>query len=141
MADKSIGTESFATEKKKIVKKRLRLAFIGCGGICQTHIAAIAKIPELEIVAGCDIDPERLEVMKTKDSYGRDVVDPTNGIYVRFDDFGDSSVNVAVKQYVLVAERVAYVDKAKEVIYEALNEAGITIPFPQCDLHIIADEA
>lgn len=66
MADKSIGTESFATEKKKTVKKRLRLAFIGCGGICQTHIAAIAKIPELEIVAGCDIDPERLEVMKTK---------------------------------------------------------------------------
>ena len=66
MADKSIGTESFATEKKKAVKKRLRLAFIGCGGICQTHIAAIAKIPELEIVAGCDIDPERLEVMKSK---------------------------------------------------------------------------
>ena len=80
-----------------------------------------------------------MEVMKTKDAYGRDVVDPTYGIYIRFSDFGDSSVNVAVKQYVLVAERIAYVDKAKEVIYAALNDAGITIPFPQCDVHMKED--
>ena len=77
-----------------------------------------------------------MEVMKTKDKYGRDVVDPAYGINVRFSDFGESSVNIAVKQYVLVAERVAYVDKAKEVIYTALNNAGITIPFPQCDVHM-----
>ncbi|MBR5905211.1 MAG: mechanosensitive ion channel, partial [Bacteroidales bacterium] len=80
-----------------------------------------------------------MEVMKTKDKYGRDVVDPAYGIYVRFSDFGDSSVNIAVKQYVLVAERIAYVDKAKEVIYTALNKAGITIPFPQCDVHMKDD--
>ena len=80
-----------------------------------------------------------MEVMKTKDKYGRDVVDPAYGIYVRFSDFGDSSVNIAVKQYVLVAERIAYVDKAKEVIYTALNNAGITIPFPQCDVHMKDD--
>ena len=82
-----------------------------------------------------------LEVMKTKDAYGRDVVDPAQGIIVRFDDFGDSAVNVSVKQYVLVAERIAYVDKAKEVIYDALNEAGITIAFPQCDVHIVSEDA
>ena len=56
-----------------------------------------------------------------------------------FDSFGDSSVNLAVKQYVLVAERIGYVDRAKEVIYEALNNAGISIPFPQRDIHIIAE--
>ena len=81
-----------------------------------------------------------MEVMKTKDAYGRDVVDPAYGIYVRFGEFSSSSVDVAVKQYVLVAERIAYVDKAKEVIYNALNEAGITIPFPQCDVHMIKDD-
>jgi small-conductance mechanosensitive channel len=41
---------------------------------------------------------------------------------------------------VLVAERIGYVDKAKEVIYESLNDAGITIPFPQCDVHLKHDE-
>ena len=81
-----------------------------------------------------------MEVMKTKDSYGQDVVDPAYGIFVRFSDFNNSSVDVAVKQYVLVSERIAYVDKAKEVIYNALNQAGITIPFPQCDVHMIKDE-
>ena len=81
-----------------------------------------------------------LEVLKTKDKYGRDIVDPTYGIYIRFGDFGDSSVNVAVKQYVLVPERIGYVDRCKELVYELLNEGGITIPFPQCDVHMIKDD-
>ena len=83
---------------------------------------------------------QAMEVLKTKDNYGRDVVDPKNGIYVRFDNFGDSAVDVAVKQYVLVPERSGYIDRAKEVIYKALNENGISIPFPQCDVHVIKDE-
>ena len=81
-----------------------------------------------------------MEVMKTKDNYGREVVDPQYGIYVRLGNFGDSSVDIVVKQYVLVPERIAYVDHAKEVIYNALNENGITIPFPQCDVHLIHDD-
>jgi small-conductance mechanosensitive channel len=49
----------------------------------------------------------------------------------------DSAVDINVKQYVLVAERIVYVDRAKEVIYAALNDAGITIAFPQCDVHLV----
>ncbi len=59
MADKSIGTKSFATSSIKRVTKRLRWAFIGTGGISGTHIGAIRQIPEIEIVAGCDIKPDR----------------------------------------------------------------------------------
>ena len=81
-----------------------------------------------------------LEVMKDKDTYGRDVVEPTYGIQVRFGDFTDSSVDVMVKQYVLQPERIRYVEKCKEVVYKTLNENGITIPFPQRDLHIITEE-
>ena len=80
-----------------------------------------------------------MQVLRTKDAYGREIVEPKKGIYVVFDSFGDSSVNLAVKQYVLVAERIGYVDRAKEVIYEALNNAGISIPFPQRDIHIISE--
>lgn len=81
-----------------------------------------------------------LEALKTKDAYGREVVDPSYGIYIRFDDFGDSSVNVAVRQYVLVPEQIEYVYRCKELIYKILAENGITIPFPQRDVHMIADE-
>jgi len=80
-----------------------------------------------------------VEALKTKDSYGRDIVDPARGIYIRFGEFGESAVEVAVKQYVLVPERIAYVDRCKELVYKVLNEGGITIPFPQCDVHMKND--
>ena len=78
---------------------------------------------------------EAMQQMRTKDSYGREIVDPKKGVYVVVDNMSDSAVDIAVKQYVLVAERIGYVDRAKEVIYDALNAAGIVIAFPQCDVH------
>lgn len=80
---------------------------------------------------------EALKVLQTKDSYGRDIVDVKKGLTVALDEFGDSSVDLAVKQFVLVAERSAYIAKAKEIIYNTLNENDITIPFPQRDIHVI----
>ena len=81
-----------------------------------------------------------LEVLKKKDKYGRDIVEPTYGHYIRFDDFGDSSVNVAVRQYVLVSEQIEYRYQCKELIYKILAENNITIPFPQRDVHMIDDK-
>ena len=98
---------------------------------------------EVGVAYGTDFEKVRevlesgLEVLKTKDSYGRDVVDPSYGIKILFGNFGSSSVDVKVKQFVLVPERIAYIDRCKELVYKLLNEAGITIPFPQCDVHMI----
>ena len=83
---------------------------------------------------------EGLQVLRKKDAYGRDIVEPNYGFYIRFDDFGDSSVNVAVRQYVLVPEQIEYVYQCKELIYKILKENGITIPFPQRDVHMINDK-
>ena len=80
-----------------------------------------------------------MQTMRTKDEYGREIVDPKYGVYVRLGEFNDSSLSVAVKQYVISSEHVAYADKAKEMIYNALNNNGITIPFPQRDIHIISE--
>ena len=66
MADNSVGTESFAVAKEEKVTKKLRWAIVGCGGISETHLAAIKQIPQIEVVAGCDIKPERLKLMKEK---------------------------------------------------------------------------
>ena len=39
--------------------RRIRLALVGCGRISRNHFEAIAKLPELELVAVCDVVPER----------------------------------------------------------------------------------
>ena len=82
---------------------------------------------------------EGMQKMRAKDRYGREIVDPKYGFNVVVGNMSDSAVDINVKQYVLVAERIGYVDRAKEVIYESLTAAGITIPFPQCDVHLIPD--
>ena len=79
---------------------------------------------------------EALKTLYSQDEFGRDVVDPKRGITVAFSDFGESSVDLVVKQFVLVEKRAAYMASAKELIYNTLNENGIEIPFPQRDLYI-----
>ncbi|MGN0867692.1 MAG: Gfo/Idh/MocA family protein [Oligosphaeraceae bacterium] len=41
--------------------QRLRVAILGTGNISRSHIAAFQHLPQAEIVAGCDILPERRE--------------------------------------------------------------------------------
>ena len=41
------------------IPARLRVAFIGTGGICVKHLDAYSRLPEFEVVASCDIKPER----------------------------------------------------------------------------------
>ena len=99
------------------------------------------KIP-VGVAYGADVEQVRgiiskaMEQMKTRDKYNREIVDPARGISVAFSDFGESSVDLVVKQFVIVEEEVAYVAKAKEIIYDALNANGIEIPFPQRDVYI-----
>ena len=52
-----------ATEYKG---KKFRIALIGCGGIAQTHLNALKDFPDVEVVAGVDINPARLKVMEEK---------------------------------------------------------------------------
>lgn len=41
--------------------RTIRTAFIGCGGISATHLRSVQQIPDVKIVAFCDIVPERAE--------------------------------------------------------------------------------
>ena len=67
MAEKSVSTDSLAMEKKQTFSgKKFRVAFIGCGGIAHTHLAALASMPDVEVVAGVDIDPDRFAAMESK---------------------------------------------------------------------------
>ena len=79
---------------------------------------------------------EALKQLQVKDKYGRDVVDPKRGVTVRFDSFGDNSINLTVLQFTTVDTHFTYAAQAKEIIYKTLNENGIEIPFPQQDIYV-----
>lgn len=79
---------------------------------------------------------EALQPLMTKDKYGRDVVDPSFPIDVRFDSFGDSCINLVVALYTTVETHYTFPARAKEAIYNAFHENGIEIPFPQRDVYI-----
>ena len=79
---------------------------------------------------------EALEPLLTKDKAGRDIVDPSFPIDVRFDGFGDSCVNLIVALYTTVETHYTFPSRAKEAIYNAFYENGIEIPFPQRDLYV-----
>ena len=92
---------------------------------------------------GTDIEKARqvlvdaMKPLQGTDDSGMKIVDEKLGVYVTVEEFGDNSVDIAVKQFVLVPQRNSYLARAREVIYNALKEAGIEIPFPQRDIHII----
>ena len=44
--------------------KKLRIGFIGTGGIANSHIAAYLKQPDVEIVALADLIPGKAEAFK-----------------------------------------------------------------------------
>ena len=51
------------------MEKKLRVGIIGCGGIANgKHMPSLKKIPEVEMVAFCDIIVERAE--KAAKDYG-----------------------------------------------------------------------
>jgi len=42
------------------MKKTIKVAIIGTGGISECHIEGYKKLPEVELYAFCDINRERL---------------------------------------------------------------------------------
>ncbi len=52
-------------------------------------------------------------------------------------EFGESSVNLQVVAWVPVVTQYSDDCEILECVYTTLNKAGITIPFPQRDLHIV----
>ena len=101
---------------------------------------------EVGIKYGTDIEKARqvlVEAMKPLqgvDETGLSIVEDKTGVYVTVEEFGNDAVIIAVKQFVLVPKRNIYRAKAREAIYNALKEAGIEIPYPQRDIHIINDK-
>ncbi|MBQ7346432.1 MAG: Gfo/Idh/MocA family oxidoreductase [Clostridia bacterium] len=64
-----MGLDDFKeNQEKKVVdaSKKVRIAFIGCGWIAGSHIKALLKQPDVEIVAGADLIPGKAKAFFEK---------------------------------------------------------------------------
>ena len=102
----------------------------------------LLKIP-VTVRYGTDLEKARRVILEAleplimkKDKFGRDIIDPTFGVDIRLDHFGDSAVNLFVVLYSTVETHYTFPARALEAIYKAFSENGIEIPFNQHDIYI-----
>ncbi len=57
---------------------------------------------------------------------------------IGIEEFADSSVNVGMRYWVPTKQYFQILYQANLAVYEALNRAEITIPFPQRDIHVLS---
>ncbi|MDJ0709590.1 MAG: mechanosensitive ion channel [Woeseiaceae bacterium] len=138
------GTEGFV-EEVDVFTTTLRLPdktkiIIPNGQIMETQIINYTEAEDrrLDLVVGIgyedDIDKARdvlLAAIK-KSEYVLD--EPAPAVSVA--ELGDSSVNLAVRPWVKSARYAPASHEVTERIKKALDDAGISIPFPQRDIHV-----
>ena len=111
----------------------------------RNHRYELIKIP-VGVAYGSDIEQVRRIIIeaitpacKVRTASGQRITDERQSIAVSFVNFGDNSVDLCVCVWMLVEEKIGLTGRIKELIYNALNENNIEIPFPQRDIHIRND--
>lgn len=56
----------YEIEKGNVLMKKLRVGLIGLGGVAEAHLEGYKEVGSIEVVAGAEIHPERLERMVNK---------------------------------------------------------------------------
>ena len=109
----------------------------------QNHNYELVSIP-VGVAYGTDVEQVRkmltdslMPLCQETNDAGLNYTDTERPISVRFEDFGDSSVDLKILIWMLVSEKAVFTARVKEVIYNTLNENHIEIPFPQRDVHLI----
>ena len=97
---------------------------------------------ELPVGVSYRADPRQVEKILLAVAENEPLVDKTNRPVVRFTEYADSSINFELLVWIDVRHtpRRKVRSNLYFVIFEALAEAGIEIPFPQRDLHIRSRE-
>jgi len=138
------GTEGFV-EEVDIFTTTLRLPdktkiIIPNGQIMDDQIINYTEAEDrrLDLVVGIgyedDIDKARDILLAAIKKSEFVLEDPAPAVSVA--ELGDSSVNLAVRPWVKSAKYAPASHEVTERIKKALDEAGISIPFPQRDIHV-----
>jgi small-conductance mechanosensitive channel len=93
-----------------------------------------AKV-SFSVAYGSDVDKVKKIVIKELKSISD--LDKEEDVVVRFIEMADSSLNFKAYFYVdSFDNKWSAIDEANTKIYKALNKGGISIPFPQMDVHL-----
>lgn len=109
--------------------------------LTRNHLYELAKIT-VGVAYGVNVEEVRkmllnaINALQSKDANGRDIMSKTRGVNVMFDSFGDNSVNLSITLWVLVVEKVSFISKVQEAVYNTLNKNNIEIPYPHRDVYI-----
>ena len=97
------------------------------------------KVVEMAIGISYDDDPQKaIQIIQEALKKIPEIVqEPAPQIGV--EEFADSSVNIGMRYWVPTKQYFQILYQANLAVYEALNKAKITIPFPQRDIHMQAE--
>ena len=102
------------------------------------HNSRENKIVESVIGISYDSDPEKAAEQVRQILEKFEEVQQTPRPQVGIQEFADSSINIGYRYWVPTAKYFQVSYEVTSAVYKALQAAGINIPFPQRDVHIIS---
>ncbi|MGL5578763.1 MAG: mechanosensitive ion channel family protein, partial [Fusobacteriaceae bacterium] len=144
VGDKTGEVESisiFSTELNTIDNKKV---FVPNGGIVMNHITNYSanKVRRVEIIFGIaysDDFRKAIEILNTiADSHEK--ILHTVGKTIRVKELGNSSVNILYRVWCKNEDYWTVHFDSTEMAKEAFDRVGITIPFPQMDVHLVEEK-
>lgn len=108
--------------------------------LTRNHSYEYVKVP-VGVAYGVKVDEVREMLINALNKLivnkgNRCIIQKKQGFKVVFGDFGESSVDLIVTFWVLVEEKIGFVYKVKETIYNTLQQHKIEIPYPQRDIYV-----
>jgi small conductance mechanosensitive channel len=83
---------------------------------------------------GDDVDKAKGVIKRLCDADSRVLKDPE--VFIAVSELADSSVNFAVRAWVVSSDYWGVYFAMNEAIYKAFAQEGLNIPFPQMDVHV-----
>jgi small conductance mechanosensitive channel len=128
----------FSTKMKSPDNKQL---YVPNGGIISNYSAKDQRRVDLVFGCGYGDDIKKAKALLEEIVTGNPLVvaDPAPTIGVL--ELGDNSVNFAVRPWVKTADYWDAYFQITEAVKVRFDAAGLSIPFPQRDVHLVKDEA
>ncbi len=103
------------------------------------HNSYASSILELSIGIAYHCDPEQAIAIIAKVFEGMKGLDQNKQPLIGIHNFGDSSINIDIRCWVLTTELYATKYRINLAVHKALTDNNIDIPFPQRDVHLIQE--
>jgi small conductance mechanosensitive channel len=137
-----LSIDIFATiittiDNKKVILPNGPLA----GGVIKNYTGNNARRVDLSIGIGYDDDIRNaIKVLEKMCSTCQHMINEPQPPFVGVTDYGDSSINLTVRAWTKTEHYWDVFFELNEKIKYALDEANISIPFPQRDVHIFNEK-